>query len=301
MLFFSTDFHNGLFVRQEYVDVAKIIQHALTSGKIYFRVLVIGSPGIGKSVFGVLLFLLAIKEKRNVAYCPLDKKLIYYFTWNDNSSKYDISNDPNGHTKYEGYFDGNEEGALNLGVFKCAYLFSSPRTKNFKEFVKGYCYKIYMNPWSQQECQMVAKLIDCKETEWLPKFDCVGGKPSIIFSSKTCNELVKDVMSHIPDNIEAFQRLVKLLQRGVFGDNIPHVLFYFSRDSDASGFCLAYSSWFVHAVVSARYEIGSPHQSHSLLLTPTPDLQAWRDKAIERHLLAALATSSFDIKPLEQN
>jgi len=48
------------------VDVANTIKENLTSDKSTRRVLVLGSPGIGKSVFGVLLFLLAIKEGKTL-------------------------------------------------------------------------------------------------------------------------------------------------------------------------------------------------------------------------------------------
>jgi len=63
---FRTNCCNGLFIRQEYVDVANTIKENLTSDKSTRRVFVLGSPGIGKSVFGVLLFLLAIKEGKTL-------------------------------------------------------------------------------------------------------------------------------------------------------------------------------------------------------------------------------------------
>ena len=98
----------GLFIRQEYVDVAHIIQAKLALNKSIKRVLVLGSPGIGKSVFGVLLFLLDIKQKKDVAYHPIDLDFTYFFTWKGTEDRYDVSDSPCTGRKYEGYFDGNE-------------------------------------------------------------------------------------------------------------------------------------------------------------------------------------------------
>ena len=67
---FDVPFENSLFIRQEYLDVSHIIAKKLALDQSIRSVLVLGSPGIGKSVFGVLLFLLAIKEKKHVAYHP---------------------------------------------------------------------------------------------------------------------------------------------------------------------------------------------------------------------------------------
>jgi len=74
---FHIDCCNGLFIRQEYVNVAHIIKKRLTLHDSIRRVLVLRSSGIGKSVFGVLLFLLAIKEKKDVAYHPLNLDFTY--------------------------------------------------------------------------------------------------------------------------------------------------------------------------------------------------------------------------------
>jgi len=100
---FDIDCCNDLFIRQEYLDVAHIIQKILTLNDSIRRVLVLGSPGIGKSVFGVLLFLLAIKKKKDVAYHPLNDAFTYYFTWN--GTEYKISDFPHAGKTYEAYFD----------------------------------------------------------------------------------------------------------------------------------------------------------------------------------------------------
>jgi hypothetical protein len=96
-----------------------------------------------------------------------------------------ISNFPHPGKIYEGYFDGKECGdALRFGCFRHAYLFSSPRSSNYNDFVKEKCFKIYMNPWSKQECEKFAENMKIDDDdEWLRRFNLVGGKPRFLFSS----------------------------------------------------------------------------------------------------------------------
>jgi DNA replication protein DnaC len=296
---FRTHFVNGLFIRQDYINVVNIIAENFARDKNCRRVLVVGSPGIGKSVFGVLLCLLAIKEKKDVAYHPING-FPYYFTWN--GTEYDFSDFPHPGIRYEGYFDGNDSGdALDNTSFHRAFLFSSPRSTNYNEFVKESCFKVYLNPWSKQECEMFAKMINFEEDEWLRRFNLVGGKPRFVFSSsQTYDILVKEVENAVPHNVDDLRDQVKLFGEKVYDNRMKHILFHFYRDEKAPSFAyLAYSSLAVEAMISARYKIGSADEIRSFLQTPAPNLQSWRGKEIEKFLLQDLASATFRIKSLE--
>jgi len=292
---FDTDFRNGvcngLFIRQDYVDVAKIIKTKLDSIESIRRVLILGSPGIGKSVFGVFLFLLAIQEKKDVAYRPLHK-FTYYFTWNKIKNEYDISLDPYDGTTYEAYFDGNESGgALTFHLFTRVFLFASPRTTNYNEFVKQRCYKVYLNPWSKGECEKFAEIIQFKDkNEWQRRFDLVGGKPRFLFSLSTqFNDLVTDVNRGIPQSLDQLKDQVQLFEQKVFDDRMQHIAFSIYRNKDEPSLSyLTYSSLFVKGMMNARFNIGSAIEICTLLHTPEPDLQSWRGKVIEKFLLEHL-------------
>ena len=298
---FRTEFENdGLFIRQEYVNVVNIIAEKLACDNPSRRVLVLGSPGIGKSVFGVLLFLLAIKEKKDVAYHPMDLGFTYYFTWK--GTEYAFSDFPHPERRYEGYFDGNDCGdARENALFHRVYLFSSPRSTNYNEFVKQRCFKVYLNSWSKQECEMYAKMINFEEDEWLRRFNLVGGKPRFVFSSsQTYDNLVKEVDDAVPRNVNDLRDQVKLFGGKVYDNRMKHILFHFYRDEKAPSFAyLAYSSLAVEAMFSARYKIGSADEIRSFLQTPAPNLQSWRGKEIEKFLLQDLASATFRIKSLE--
>lgn len=73
---------------------------------------------------------------------------------------YETSRLPLAGKKHEGLFDGNESGdALTLSDFRHTFVFASPRDKNFNQFVKDLCIKVYMNPWTKDECQTLANAI----------------------------------------------------------------------------------------------------------------------------------------------
>lgn len=140
----NTSIDSGLYIRQEYWDLHDIIENKLKDRSIR-RILVAGSPGIGKSVFGVFLLLLSMMEQKDIAYRPLGDPLIY-FTWNSTMG-YEYSDTPHVGRTYDGFFDGNEaDGALRLSAFNRAFVFASPRTENYNDFVKTACFKVYMNP-----------------------------------------------------------------------------------------------------------------------------------------------------------
>jgi hypothetical protein len=109
----GTAFSNGLYIRHEYWALFGIIQNALASFKATRRVLVVGSPEIGKSVW-VFLLLLLMTEKKDVAYCPLGQSCIYYFN-RDVSGGYTVSDTPCAGKVYEGFFGGSKrDGAVGF-------------------------------------------------------------------------------------------------------------------------------------------------------------------------------------------
>ncbi|KAK1930175.1 hypothetical protein P3T76_014408 [Phytophthora citrophthora] len=218
----------GVYIRQEYWDVYEILKENLQSSDEINRVLVVGSPGIGKSVFGVFLLLLFISEHKNVAYRSFgsDAKL-NYFTWNDVENQYETSLNAVLGNRYEGLFDGNKaSGAWKDTIFEHSYLFADPQTENYNEFVQERCIKIYMNPWSKTECQAYWDAVELEdEMEWYHRYNLVGGKPRFVFSAyPTFESLVDEVKSVIPTEDEQLKSMV----RG--GGEMKHILFEIYRD-----------------------------------------------------------------------
>jgi hypothetical protein len=93
----------------------------------------------------VLLFLLAIKAKKNVAYHPMNLSFTYFFTWT--GTEYDISDFFHALGAYtKVILMGMTVGMHWIMIYSIAsFYFSSPRSTNYKEFVKEDGLKVYLN------------------------------------------------------------------------------------------------------------------------------------------------------------
>jgi hypothetical protein len=248
---FGTEFLDGLYIRREYWELYGIIQKALASSQSISRVLVLGSPGIGKSAFGVFLLLLFMTKKKHVVFCPLLEREFYYFTWSDVNG-YEISVMPRAKTSYDALFDSNERDGVFSPHFHHTYLFASPHTTNYNQFVKRNCFEVIMNPWTKEECRSYVDVVHAKakdqeskaecqilvamedeaeeekeslssvgrenEDEWFQKFIIVGGKPRFLFSSDTCGGLLGRVKKAIPATLGDLEEQVARYHNEVFDE-----------------------------------------------------------------------------------
>ncbi|KAK1941164.1 hypothetical protein P3T76_007030 [Phytophthora citrophthora] len=215
----------------------------------------IGSPGIGKSVFGVFLLLLFMSEHKNVAYRPLHGvNKLHYFTWDANKNCYKVSLKPVSGHFYEGLFDGNYDGNASYRAgFEHSYLFASPRTDNYNEFVKEGCVTIYMNPWTAEEChKYVDKVSLDYRIEWLARFNLVGGKPRFLFSNSS---LLEGLIAALRSAIPAFENpktVIKNVQEGNRFDLLNHILFVLFRDERTpKGYAIKFASEEIECLVNA--------------------------------------------------
>lgn len=297
---FEQSFDHGLYVRKEYIDLQSIIKKELESGITPTKkILIVGSPGIGKSAFGIFLFLMAMKRNKNVVYHISQANFMYYFTWN--GTKYEVSLDPKSNHKYEGYFDGMETSNYPSNFLRLIYLFASPRKDNYNLFKKDRCYKIYMDPWTKHECEIFAEKINYSDDEWFPKFKLVGGKPRYLFSAKyNLDLLVNDVNKCIPRTFEVLQKEINDVESKAFDEKMKHILYCLHRDvTHPSMYFLMYASVIIEADMENSFNIQYVDKLRSLLMTSDQNLQSWRGKTMERVLLRDLMNREFIIRPLE--
>jgi hypothetical protein len=290
---------NGIFIREEYQIVLKIINDAQTKSNKLNKFLILGSPGIGKSVFGILMFLLAIQKRNHAAYKAWNSCVIYYFTWN--GSMYNVTKSPQDAVTYEGYLDGDEKGEFS--IFRCIkpiYLFASPRGENYNTFKKEGCFIIYMNPWCKEECMKLAAAHDF-EDECSRRFNLIGGKPRYIFSaSHEYENFVTNVCQSIPKNTEELSDHIRNVIDDTFYHEMKHILYsIFRSDRMVGESFVAFSSLTVEAMMLAQYNIQKADELRMFLKTSNKDLQTWRGKMMEQFLLLEVATKMFCMRPLE--
>jgi len=116
-------------------------------------------------------------------------------------------------TTYDGYFDGNNSrGALNYDFFHHIFLFASPHTTNYNKFVKEDCFKVYLNPWSKEDCRKLVKIINFEdEEEWQWRFNLIGGKLRFLFPwSIQCKALHDLVKEGTPSTLDKLKEQVQL-------------------------------------------------------------------------------------------
>ncbi|KAG1712972.1 hypothetical protein DVH05_000702 [Phytophthora capsici] len=311
--FLGVNLRKGLYVRQEYWDVYSILNKELEDGETT-RVLVLGSPGIGKSVFGVFLLLLFMSERKDVAYRPLQKrKELYYFTWDIEHNSYEVSLEPVSHRYYEGLFDGNDKGgAWYSSELVHSYLFASPGTNSYHAFAKEECTKIYMNPWTMEECKKyVDKVINPwrsiqpgsdTQNEWFMRYNIIGGKSRWLFSGTLkLKDFVEMVENAIPETFEDLKTVFRSIWAYRGYDGVENVLFALFRDeNNPSRYVIDFASGIIDCKVSARFNSVSMGEFKRKCMTSNPLAQAGRGHIRERLLLENAATSKMLVRPLEE-
>lgn len=151
----ADEFTGGLLVRNEYISIlAQMKSSWLTESVPLTRSLILGTPGTGKSAFGIYCLLDAISKRENVAFRPLfSPEQLIYFTHSNDICTFSRSPAPNAF--YNILFDGKEfETDLSPSLKPSSLtLFASPAHSNYNEFKKVNCKTFYLNPWSRHEIE----------------------------------------------------------------------------------------------------------------------------------------------------
>jgi hypothetical protein len=180
---------NRLHIRESYRTIACNIKPG-NNGR--HKVIVTGTPGIGKSLFlYYLLWKMVVKEGKRVLmiYHPLN---IYY------DGKGGIFEIKRGQFPYNGdvsfwndslwcLFDAkgkNEADLHQLSYDFCNFILStSPRREIVNDFKKPPVPQyFYMPPWTKSEMESISSLFpNMTNTEWHERFEILGGIPQYVF------------------------------------------------------------------------------------------------------------------------
>ncbi|KAK1937047.1 hypothetical protein P3T76_009825 [Phytophthora citrophthora] len=157
--FMGIDIYDGLYVRQEYWDLHALITEKFDSNRNVRRVPVLGSPGIGKSVFGGVP--VSEIDDGEGKYClPLYGRSTHLLFYLGRGERLRNISGPANRPSYISLFDENDAiGGYAYSQFHHLYLFASPYTSNYNNFSKQHCFMAYMNPWTKKECAEFADAI----------------------------------------------------------------------------------------------------------------------------------------------
>jgi hypothetical protein len=193
---------NGVYVRLEYINLAGRIEqykeHYVNS--LFNRCLVLGTPGIGKSTFGVYFILRHLSLRRNVAYSALDRPAFVYITFKDSYHPH-IGDKPIARD-YITIYDGTEHAKPFIDSWSSIMiLLSSSRASNYNQFKKANCKRFYMNPWSRSETLDFAEKCNIDNEDLLQRFNVVGGVPRYIHSLHSFYSILNFLAIYLVDVI----------------------------------------------------------------------------------------------------
>lgn len=269
----------GLYLRKEYFRIYAGVKSAIAEGGTdeERRVLVLGSPGVGKSGFGIFCLMLLIRERRNFTYTPIYEKPIY-ITFKDR----DISISPWGeYAEYIGVYD-EQESELIFGHKYVKVLLASPYDKNFNHFEKTDCYRYFMEPWLLDECaDFAAKGLVRPDAEWCEKFKIVGGVARYLFDKSAAAEDLRSKVDYmLPESkdelITYFEEIINFSDQG----RNRNMLFHYYQDGHYVP-DVVFASMYVLVQVANKTKVNPTELLSILSLSGSFDLQVVQSKFFE--------------------
>lgn len=291
-----------MFVRPAYEKLFELAmqRHTVTMEEIEkkenlsCKFLFLGTPGIGKSVFGVYWLLRLLQLKKNIAYRGFNSIFTYFKVHADGTYHCSTNIDPNDKALYFKLLDGKEQ---NLDFSEPPFavtsiLFASPYKENYNGFKKGDCTTHCMEPWSKNELELFSIAAGMSD-EWLSKYFIVGGVPRIVFSSVAVEHLLDAIRASIPSDLTVLKNLLKYIMEystEAVGDiRSPHILLHFWPSVVPGSYFVKFASPKIEQCIAHVYSVEWKVEIMNLLSTPNPDLQSWRGKRFEALALMDLA------------
>ncbi|GLE07720.1 hypothetical protein PINS_up018351 [Pythium insidiosum] len=294
--------HDGLlFIRQEYEGIFQLIMNDWKSPRPSRYVAVLGSPGVGKSVFRVYIFLRLMSERHNLAHYSTRYSQFVYFTFDSESEVYKVLHFPPRSENFVGLFDdGVWVKALKVDYQQRSshsVLFSLPGTsqRDSESFIN--CSKVILNPWSKAECQdFFDKTNLAGRDNWVAFYNLVGGIPRyVVAQSEELSTLVMSVQNALPDSIQEMKAQIATLKGQFINDRRLHYLYSFYRVPRGWA---AFPSTAVEALLRSRFENYSAAKLSSHLGVGADEMSLWQTIEPEKFQLQTLATKPFVVKAL---
>ena len=245
----------SLYVRQAYTDLHAEIDATAVD------VIIIGTPGIGKSYFALYELYLAVRDNKMVVFYHQPTDATYVF---DPMEQKGFLDDFNTHCLLEApvyLYDCGTKTRSTYPRTKLARMtmFSSPYRLNYVDALKSGAAKLCMPVWSEVEVLNYGKYQYGDDEsaiveENLSKF---GGIPRYVFSEeRQRREWLKRLHLFCKScTIETLDRLKRNMLKGnMFNDEDSHIIFHLDSADDYESYTIVFASYYVEGLVYTAIE-----------------------------------------------
>ena len=188
-----------IFVRPCYNEVVQLIRKsaAQRNDGTTPKIVIVGTPGIGKSVFGYYLLYLLRLEGRTVVFEAKD-------VWHRFSDEGTVVGDFSSFMTAGFFSDGNtwylsDPIKRPREMLQCpTVVFVSPKIGRTKEFLKmSMSEEFVMGPWGEDELMECRRLIypEVSETDVRKRFDVAGGVARVVFGKVNLDKYSDDMIA----------------------------------------------------------------------------------------------------------
>ncbi|GLE11688.1 hypothetical protein PINS_up024257 [Pythium insidiosum] len=262
-------------------------------------VAVLGSYGVGKSTCCVYMFLRLMLEKRDLAFYLTRMHNLQFFSFNNESGRYDVYTFPQEGKAYYGLFDDREWNKVLPSGYRChlrhTLLFTAPGSESHRDFAKTRYCRVFLNPWSKAECQAFFDKANLVGREnWVAFYNLVGGIPLYVLAQlEELSALAVSVQNALPDSIAELEEQITRLREQVVNDRRLHYVYSFYRTP--TGYAV-FPSTAVDAMLRSRFKSYSAAKLYSHLGVGADEMSLWQTLQPEKFQLQALTTKPFVVK-----
>lgn len=299
----STKF-TALYIRDSYKSIASQIQPGIN------KVIITGTPGIGKSLFLIYLLWKLVTTGKRVLFM-YHAYTIYYdgeggiFCFGSDALPTDADDSFWNETLWC-LFDAKEGKSVHLGCLPyplCTFVLStSPRRDIVNDFQKPPRPQVfYMSLWTEAELTKIASSHFPSRTHWLHRFQILGGIPRYVLEDVTQQpELILEKAS-TNCSLNRCIRTIGLHSTIPEKSRVVHSLIHITSISPFTESSVCYASQAAFDIICRKYGNDAKPKMKSLLpeCEGNPLIAALCGYVFERHALECLEKGgSFDCRQL---
>ena len=247
--------YKSIYIRKSYLDMHELIW----DNKFKTSTVVVGTPGIGKSVFAVYELYRALKDGKRVVFQHVPSRVTYVFQPGSGVEVYSLEPplDAISDKATLHFYDAGTRISERMFILKAQLVvFSSPGNSQFADLRKSNARFFHMPAWSLQELKLASQLDDyntLKEETIEERFTVFGGSARFVLEVDATTN-TKNV-ALLETEIKGFElQQLRFVHSEVDFGNVSHRIFHQQVDDDYRRCKLTFASIHVQKRVFEEIE-----------------------------------------------